>query len=132
MPSKDSRSRSGSQPTGASRAGCRRRRATARCCTQIDPDSVATWYINGQPPAAGQIYRNPDLAKTFRILQEKGRDGFYKGEVARAIVAKSKALGGTMTVEDLARYTGEWVTRRRRISRLRRLDAAAAVPDVGD
>jgi gamma-glutamyltranspeptidase/glutathione hydrolase len=79
------------------------------CCTQVDPDSVATWYINGQRPAAGQIYRNPDLAKTFRILQQKGRDGFYKGDVARAIVAKSTALGGTMTLDDLAAYTGEWV-----------------------
>jgi gamma-glutamyltranspeptidase/glutathione hydrolase len=80
------------------------------CCTQVDPDSVATWYVNGRPPAPGQIYRNPDLAKTFRILQQSGRDGFYKGEIARAIVAKSKALGGTMTMEDLANYSGEWLT----------------------
>ena len=80
------------------------------CCTQRDPDAVATWYVNGQPPAPGQIFRNPDLAKTYRILQQKGRDGFYKGDVAQAIVAKSGALGGTMTLEDLAGYAGEWVT----------------------
>jgi len=79
------------------------------CCTQIDPDSVATWYVNGRRPAAGQIYRNRELAKTFRILQEKGRDGFYRGEIAQAIVAKSTAVGGTMTLQDLANYTGEWV-----------------------
>jgi gamma-glutamyltranspeptidase/glutathione hydrolase len=78
------------------------------CCTQVDPDSVATWYPNGRRPSAGQIFRNRDLAKTFRILQEKGRDGFYRGEIAQAIVAKSKALGGTMTLEDLASYSGEW------------------------
>ena len=65
----------------------------AKCCTQVDPDSIANWYIGGKQPAAGQIYRNPDLAKTFRILQQKGRDGFYKGEIAQAIVAKSTALG---------------------------------------
>src|SRR5215510_1335021 len=82
----------------------------SKCCTQIDPDSAAAWYINGKQPVAGQIYRSPDLAKTFRILQQKGRDGFYKGEIARAIVAKSTALGGTMTLEDLANYSGEWVT----------------------
>jgi gamma-glutamyltranspeptidase/glutathione hydrolase len=58
---------------------------------------------------AGQIYRNPDLAKTFRIIQQNGKDGFYKGEVARALVAKSTALGGTMTLDDLANYQGEWV-----------------------
>src|SRR5262245_32195604 len=39
------------------------------CCTQVDPDSIATWYINGKPPSAGQVYRSADLAKTFRILQ---------------------------------------------------------------
>lgn len=82
----------------------------SKCCTQVDPDSIATWYIGGNPPAPGQIYRNPDLARTFRILQQKGRDGFYKGEIARAIVAKSTALGGTMTLDDLASYAGEWVT----------------------
>jgi gamma-glutamyltranspeptidase / glutathione hydrolase len=82
----------------------------SKCCTQVDPDSIAAWYINGKQPAAGQIYRSPDLAKTFRILQQKGRDGFYKGEIAQAIVAKSKALGGTMTLDDLAHYSGEWQT----------------------
>jgi gamma-glutamyltranspeptidase / glutathione hydrolase len=80
------------------------------CCTQVDPASIATWYIDGQPPAPGQIHRNPDLARTFRLLQQKGRDGFYRGEVARAIAAKSNALGGTMTLDDLSAYTGEWVT----------------------
>ena len=82
----------------------------SKCCTDVDPDSVAAWYINGKQPSAGQIYRSPDLAKTFRILQQKGRDGFYKGEIARAIVAKSSALGGTMTLDDLAHYSGEWLT----------------------
>ena len=79
------------------------------CCSSLDPDSVAAWYIDGQPPFAGQIYRNPDLAKSFRLLQQQGRDAFYKGEIARAIVAKSTALGGSMTLDDLADYKGEWV-----------------------
>src|ERR1700681_2615795 len=79
------------------------------CCTSLDPDSVKAWYIDGRPPVAGQIYRNRDLAKSFRLLQEQGRDVFYKGEIARAIVAKSTALGGTMTLDDLASYKGQWV-----------------------
>jgi len=79
------------------------------CCTQLDPDSVKTWYLNGQPPTPGQVFRNPELARTFRLLQAQGAEVFYKGEIARAIVAKSKALGGTMTMEDLAHYHGEWV-----------------------
>jgi gamma-glutamyltranspeptidase/glutathione hydrolase len=81
-----------------------------RCCTQVDPDAVATWYLNGRPPAVGQTFRNPGLARTFRLLQEHGRDGFYRGELARAIVDKSTKHGGTMTLDDLATYTGEWVT----------------------
>jgi len=79
------------------------------CCTSPDPDSVKTWYVNGLQPQPGQIFRNPDLARTLRLLQSKGADAFYKGEIAQAIVAKSRALGGTMTLEDLAAYKGEWV-----------------------
>lgn len=80
------------------------------CCTQLDPDSVKTFYINGVPPVAGTIFSNPDLAHTFRLIQQQGRKVFYNGEIARAIVAKSNALGGTMTLQDLASYRGEWVT----------------------
>jgi len=66
-------------------------RPLKKCCTEPDPDSIKTWYIDGKPPAPGQIFRNPDLAKTFRLLQKGGRDVFYKGEIAKAIVAKSDA-----------------------------------------
>src|SRR5882762_10018481 len=79
------------------------------CCQQKDPDSVKTWYVNGRSPEAGQVFRNPDLARTLRLLQKGGADAFYRGEIARAIVAKSDALGGTMTLQDLASYKGEWV-----------------------
>lgn len=79
------------------------------CCAQPDPDSINVWYINGKPPVPGQIFRNPLLAHAFELLAKYGRDVFYKGEIARAIVAKSKAFGGTMTLSDLANYRGEWV-----------------------
>ena len=79
------------------------------CCTQLDPDSVETWYPRGEPPKEGEIFRNPDLAHTFRLLQKYGKDVFYRGEIARAIVKKSTMLGGTMTLADLASYRGEWV-----------------------
>jgi gamma-glutamyltranspeptidase/glutathione hydrolase len=78
------------------------------CCQTPDPDSIKTWYIDGKPPVPGQIYKNPELARTFRLLQAGGAQAFYKGEIAKAIVAKSDALGGTMTLEDLANYQGEW------------------------
>jgi gamma-glutamyltranspeptidase/glutathione hydrolase len=79
------------------------------CCTETDPDSVRTWMIDGHAPKAGQLFRNPDLARTFKLLQARGADAFYRGEIARAIVAKSDALGGSMTLADLANYRGEWV-----------------------
>jgi gamma-glutamyltranspeptidase / glutathione hydrolase len=80
-----------------------------RCCSRLDSDSIKVWYIGGEPPKAGQLFRNPDLARTFRLLESKGADVFYRGEIAKAVVAKSKALGGTMTLKDLADYRGEWV-----------------------
>ena len=52
---------------------------SSRVLHAVGPDAVATWYMNGHPPAAGDIFRNPGLAKTFGILQQQGRDGFYKG-----------------------------------------------------
>jgi gamma-glutamyltranspeptidase/glutathione hydrolase len=76
------------------------------CCTRVDPDASNTFYINGKPPAAGAIFKNPGLAKTLRLIQQQGRDAFYKGEIARAVVAKSTAIGGTMTLDDLANYKG--------------------------
>jgi len=84
--------------------------SAAGCCTQVDPDSVNTWYVNGKQPVAGQIFTNRDLAKTFKLIAARGKDVFYNGEIARAIVAKSTALGGTMSLADLAAYAGEWVT----------------------
>jgi gamma-glutamyltranspeptidase/glutathione hydrolase len=80
------------------------------CCTQKDPDTIAAWTIHGQSPQRGQIFKNTDLAHSLRLLQQHGRDIFYKGEIAQAIVAKSSAVGGTMTLEDLANYTAEWTT----------------------
>lgn len=79
------------------------------CCTQLDPVSVATWYVNGKPPVAGQVMRNPGLARTFKLLQQQGPAAFYKGEIARAIVARSKQLGGVISMADMAAYKGEWV-----------------------
>jgi gamma-glutamyltranspeptidase / glutathione hydrolase len=80
-----------------------------KCCKELDPDAVKIWYIDGKPPLPGQVFKNPGLARTYRLLQKGGRDAFYKGEIAEAIVAKSNALGGTMTLQDLADYRGEWV-----------------------
>lgn len=53
--------------------------------------------------------KNPLLAKTFEILAEKGKSGFYEGPVAEAIIHISKQLGGYMTLADLKAHTSEIV-----------------------
>jgi len=74
------------------------------------PNSASTYLINGETPKAGQVFRNPDLANSLRRIGEKGRDGYYKGPTADAIVAIDKEFGGVMTLEDLADFQPEWVT----------------------
>lgn len=73
-----------------------------------DPDSIKTYLVNGQPPAPYGLFRNPDLAHALRVLQAKGRDAFYEGEIARAIVDKSNRLGGTLTLRDLHETHATW------------------------
>jgi len=63
----------------------------------------------GKVPGLGSIFTNPDIAKTLQLIAEKGRDAFYKGEIAQAIVRTSKAFGGTMELQDLSDFSAEWV-----------------------
>ncbi|MCG8567420.1 MAG: gamma-glutamyltransferase [Desulfobacterales bacterium] len=66
--------------------------------------SAAIYFTDGFPKEAGEVIRNADLAHTLRRIAEKGRDGFYKGEVAEKIVAAVRQDNGVMTLEDLAAY----------------------------
>lgn len=52
----------------------------------------------------GEIWRQPDLAKTLRRIQKNGREGFYKGETARLLAADMRQNGGLITEDDLANY----------------------------
>ncbi|HET9742426.1 MAG TPA: gamma-glutamyltransferase [Terriglobales bacterium] len=63
----------------------------------------------GKRPDLGQLFRNPDYARALRLLADGGPDAFYKGEIGQALLATSKELGGTMTEEDLADFSPEWV-----------------------
>ncbi len=64
---------------------------------------------NGEGPAKGQMWTNPNLAATLETLVNEGRDGFYKGDIARRIAAYMKANGGYLDYEDLATHKSEWV-----------------------
>jgi gamma-glutamyltranspeptidase/glutathione hydrolase len=73
------------------------------------PESVKTFYPNGKALNEGELFKNPNLARAYRLIATQGPDAFYKGDIAKAILATSAKLGGTMTADDLASYQPEWV-----------------------
>jgi gamma-glutamyltranspeptidase / glutathione hydrolase len=73
-------------------------------------DATKTYEIDGHTPREGEIFRNPDLARTLTHIAEQGRDGFYEGPTAQAILATERKYGGTMTAADLADFKPAWVT----------------------
>jgi len=76
---------------------------------QDKPGFREVFMPGGRAPAEGEIFRNPALARTLRVIAEHGRDGYYKGAVADAIVRYSKQVGGFFSLEDLAKHRSEWV-----------------------
>ncbi|WP_173012445.1 gamma-glutamyltransferase [Niveispirillum sp. SYP-B3756] len=68
-----------------------------------------TYLINGKPPVAGQIFRNPDLANSLSLVAKGGRDAYYKGTIARTIDAYMKRIGGPLRYEDFAAHHSDWV-----------------------
>ncbi len=72
------------------------------------PDSQAVFAPGGAALRPGQIIRQPGLARTFRAIVEGGRDAFYEGETARAIVKFSEEQGGLFTMKDLADCRSRW------------------------
>jgi len=75
-----------------------------------DANAMATYLPAGRPPAAGEVFRNPDLARTLRAIAADGGDAVYRGDVARRIVACAERLGGVLAASDLAEFNAEWVT----------------------
>jgi gamma-glutamyltranspeptidase/glutathione hydrolase len=73
------------------------------------PETARLFLPGGKAPQVGDVFRNPDMARALRTVAEKGRDAFYKGELASAILKTSQRLGGAMTAEDLAGFSAEWV-----------------------
>jgi gamma-glutamyltranspeptidase/glutathione hydrolase len=75
----------------------------------VHPNTARTYRVNGRTPRTGEIFRNPDLARSLRRIAASDRDGFYRGPTAQAVLDISEELGGTMTADDLERYEPEWV-----------------------
>ena len=75
-----------------------------------EPSAAATWLVNGErAPQIGEIFVNEDLANTFKKMAKNGRDEFYKGSIAKAIVAYSESKDGFLSMKDFADHTSTWV-----------------------
>lgn len=75
-----------------------------------DEGAAATYLTDaGEAPGAGQWFRNPDLAATFRLVAERGPRVLYGGELGRRIVDHLQAEGGFLTLEDLADHEPRWI-----------------------
>ncbi len=83
----------------------------------LDPDSgieetanfLATYYPDGKAPVEGQLFRNPDLARTLSLIADGGRDAFYTGPIADVIDGYMKRIGGYLRKADLAAHRSTWV-----------------------
>jgi gamma-glutamyltranspeptidase/glutathione hydrolase len=73
------------------------------------PEAARTYLIERRVPRAGEVFRNPNLARTYREIARNGRDAFYQGSIAAAIVAYSEKVGGLFTLKDFADTASTWV-----------------------
>jgi gamma-glutamyltranspeptidase/glutathione hydrolase len=76
---------------------------------QDKPGFAEVFMPGGHAPGAGEIFRNPALAKTLRLIADRGRDAYYQGPVAAELVRYSQKNGGFFALEDFARHHSDWV-----------------------
>ncbi len=74
-----------------------------------DPAAAATFLPGGRAPRMGEVFENPRLAQTLALVADGGRDAFYKGPIARAIVADMRARDGLLDERDFTTHTADWV-----------------------
>jgi gamma-glutamyltranspeptidase/glutathione hydrolase len=75
-----------------------------------EPSAAATWLVDGErAPKFGEVFANPDLAATLEKIAAEGRDAFYRGSIAQALVEYSNDKDGFLTMEDFAGHNSTWV-----------------------
>ncbi len=73
------------------------------------PDSAATYLPEGRAPREGELFRNPNLADSFRRIAQDGSEAFYRGAIAERIVAFSEANDGFFAMRDFHDHHADWV-----------------------
>jgi gamma-glutamyltranspeptidase len=71
--------------------------------------TAAVYLPNGETPRAGALFRQPDLAESYRLIAQQGPDVFYRGELAAKIVRNLQRAGGLLTEDDFASHQSDWV-----------------------
>ena len=74
-----------------------------------DEGAAINYLVNGRAPRAGEIFKNPRMAKTLRRIADEGPDVFYKGDIAQKIVRCSEKKGGLFALKDFADHRSDWV-----------------------
>ena len=74
-----------------------------------DAEFTGSYFVDGKPPAHGDVITNKDLAWTYRQIAQGGRDAFYEGEIAKRTVERLQELDWPVTAEDLAAQRSDWV-----------------------
>lgn len=69
------------------------------------PSTERQWFPNGKAPTVGALIRQPELARTMRLIAEGGRDAFYRGPIAKRVVEFLKQDGGLLEEDDFAEYS---------------------------
>ena len=72
-------------------------------------NAMHTYAPGGKAPNEYDVFRNPDLGRTYRMIAQGGRDAFYDGPIAKTIDAYFKRIGGWLSAEDLRQHQAEWV-----------------------
>lgn len=73
------------------------------------PSTARVFFPEGRMPRVGEVFRQPDLARTLKRIAAEGADVFYKGDIARGIARFYAENGGILAYEDLANYEASWV-----------------------
>jgi len=83
--------------------------AGSEAMLRSDPSAARTFLPGDRAPRLGEVFRNPDLAWSYRQLARHGRRAFYAGQIAQRLVAGAQRQGGKLTLADLRDYSSAWV-----------------------
>lgn len=76
---------------------------------QADSNARRVFLRDGKPPALGEVFRNPELASALDLIAKGGPSAFYRGPIAKSLLATSRRLNGVLAADDLAQFQSEWI-----------------------